>query len=160
MLYKVGCIDKLYTQMGKVFHLTWWELNLLLSCFGLSRKLQKVTQPADRHPSSTVQYGRRSVGPKEYISISIYICSRDFCPQKAGTRITAPLAAAWWTIVVGWREYYASVYTVGWVDFGLFSHFMHLHVFRGSPRYNTGKCQISLTFVQKPMRGTTWKVPI
>ena len=31
----VGCIDKLYTQKGKVFCLP-WELNFLLSCFGLS----------------------------------------------------------------------------------------------------------------------------
>ena len=39
------------------------------------------------------------------------------------------------------------MYTVGWVDFGLFKNFMHLHVVCGSPRYNTKKYQISLTFV-------------
>ena len=40
---------------------------------------------------------------------------RRLLPQKAGKRITAHLSAAWWTIVVGCREYYASVhYRVGW----------------------------------------------
>ena len=40
-------IDKLYTQMGKVFHLT-GELNLLLFCFGLSRhySCKHLTLPA------------------------------------------------------------------------------------------------------------------
>ena len=40
---------------------------------------------------------------------------RGLLPQKAGKRITAHLSAAWWTIVVGCREYYASVhYRMGW----------------------------------------------
>ena len=37
---------------------------------------------------------------------------------------------------------------------------MHLHVVCSYPRYSTRNRQISLTLVQKPMRGTTLKVPI
>ena len=43
---------------------------------------------------------------------------RGLLPQKAGTRITAHLSAAWGTIFGGQRVF-CKVYTVGWVDFGL-----------------------------------------
>ena len=53
-------IDKLYTQMGKVFRLT-LELNLFAALFWalgivLAHILQQVTQPAAWHHSTTVQY--------------------------------------------------------------------------------------------------------
>ena len=63
-------IDKLYTQTGKVFRLS-WELNLLLSCFGLSALyvlahiLKQLTQPAGlasfNRGTGTVLYDRGSV---------------------------------------------------------------------------------------------------
>ena len=80
-------------------------------------------------------------------------------PQKAGTRITAQLSAAWGTIC--WvQRVLCEVYTLGWVYFGLFSNFRQLHVVCGSPRYNTGKCQILWLLSKQLMRCTTLKVPI
>ena len=100
----------------------------------------------------------------EFKATPLRLCSRGLLPQKAGTRITVHLSAAWSTIFVG-LESIMQVYTVGWVNFctffsNLVGNFMHLHVVYSSPRYNTGNRQISLTFLQKPMKSTTLKVPI
>ena len=60
-------IDKLYTQMSKVFHLP-WELNLLLSCFGLLALYSRIC--CNRWPSlpawhpSTVVLARHSTAVK------------------------------------------------------------------------------------------------
>ena len=90
---------------------------------------------------------------KEYISIKNkkqlpFVFVPEVLPQKAGTRITAPPIG-----IIGnylWsQKVFCKVYRVGWVDFELFSNFMYLHVVWGTPRYNTGNCQISLTLVKK-----------
>ena len=57
-------IDKLYTQIGKVFRLP-WELNLLLSCFGILAMYSRIywnSWPSLQawHPSTV--YGRGQLG--------------------------------------------------------------------------------------------------
>ena len=90
---------------------------------------------------------------KEYISIKNkkqlpFVFVPEVLPQKAGTRITAPPIG-----IIGnylWsQKVFCKVYTVGWVDFELFSNFMHLHVVWGTSRYNTGKCQKKFDFGSK-----------
>ena len=64
ILYLVWTIDILYTQTGKVFRLP-WELNLLLSCFGLSALYSRIyrnswTCPLAWHPQQ--RYWHDTVG--------------------------------------------------------------------------------------------------
>ena len=108
--------------------------------------------PPPYHPPHPTTH---STPPKEYTVYQYRIKGNlpsslfpGLLPQKAEKRNTAHLSAAWGTNC--WvQRFLCKVYTVGWVDFGLFKIFMHLHVVCGSPRYNTRKYQISLTFVLK-----------
>ena len=73
----------------------------------------------------------------EFKATPLRLCSRGLLPQKAGTRITVHLSAAWSTIFVG-LESIMQVYTVGWVNFctffsNLVGNFMHLHVVYSLP---------------------------
>ena len=48
------------------------------------------------------------------------------------------VSAAWWTIYRPWRIS-CKVYTIGWVNFWLFSNFIHLHVVY--PGFNYGNAK-------------------
>ena len=96
----------------------------------------------------------------EFKATPLCLCSGDYCPRKQEQELQRNYRQHGELFLKG-IESSMQVYTVGWIDFGLFlSNFIHLHVVCSSPRNNTGNHQISLTLVQKPMRGTTLKVPI